>query len=103
MCNWLVQIFEQVDIKQQSSLLKEGNRGFKEREGLRKLFKDYHRSTRLNVEWLLEGELKPAGIWSVGPAAAGSILTARSAPTPGRRCEVALVCLHSRGVGRWQG
>ena len=36
----------------------------------------------------------------MGPAAAGSILTARGAPTPGRRCEGALACLHARGVGR---
>ena len=37
----------------------------------------------------------------MGPAAAGSITSARGAPTPGRRCEEALVCSHARGVGRW--
>ena len=36
----------------------------------------------------------------MGPASAGSISTARGAPTPGRRYEGALVCLHARGVGR---
>ena len=39
----------------------------------------------------------------MGPAAAGSISSVRGAPTPGRRCEEALVCSHARGVGRWQG
>ena len=38
----------------------------------------------------------------MGPAAAGSISTARGpgAPTPGRRCEGEPACLHARGVGR---
>ena len=39
----------------------------------------------------------------MGPAAAGSILTARGAPTHGRRCEGALACLHGREVTRLVG
>ena len=45
-------------------------------------------SCRLNETWGLrrkEVGLLPAGIWSVGRAAAGCSLTALDAPTPGRR------------------
>ena len=37
----------------------------------------------------------------MGRAAAGCSLTALDAPTPGRRGEGALACLHARDAGRW--